>query len=626
MAGVALAGGISDPYEWFLTGANPSDPGSVGGRITAVLLYVLFSIGFTGLFIMYIINWMDRRKDRWESGVSRYNIRDNFALVIGGHDMTPRICARLLSDPSNRYVIVTTDGNAAELRHKIYSELQPGMRSRLIVYRASQTSDIELKMLNAHRANAVYVFGENDNVSHDADNVDTYRRLLSIDSGGAKLASVPCHVMLYGVSAGRVFHVSDVESRDRSPFDFRPFFYYDEWARRVVAGDGSAYPGVATPAVLAPEAEGRVHIIVLGLTDMSLAVVRQAAQLVHLPNHVSRQDHPVTRITIVDSNILYWLECRRNSHRQLFGAMDWQQKDSITWYAQAVPGLTDVEWVMIEADPDTLVAQQAVSKYIAEGRDDAVTVVVSHPAGDNESVSTAFNLSPDIYAADTVHQVLVAQIGSPSMIEAVAKGVRWTDKDGNSQYSPSGFAKYLPFGMRSQCDYVSYFEAVGAKTMAYAYSHIQSDSEMKRLLESARRGDFSALDETWQSLSTCGGKSVMSQRMSNVYSVASIPFKAGWMLHTDSVELTQPMVEVLAEVEHYRWNMEQLLGGYRPMTEAEAADLRAGRVSRADLKSRYIHPDLVPYACLSEESRNYDRAIVRSIPNVLQICRLYNEQ
>ena len=108
--------------------------------------------------------------------------------------------------------------------------------------------------------------------------------------------------------------------------------------------------------------------------------------------------------------------------------------------------------------------------------------------------------------------------------------------------------------------------------------------------------------------------------------MASIPFKAGWLLDADPFDLSPLVVEVLAEVEHYRWNMEQLLGGYRPMTDKEAAELSAGLVSRADLKSRYIHPDLLPYAQLSDESRNYDRAMVRYIPDILKICRLYNER
>lgn len=626
MGTVALIGGITDPYDWFLIGANPGDPGTIGGRITAVILYALFSIGFTGLFVMYILNWMDRRKDRWECGSTRYNIASDFALVIGGHSMTPRLCAKLLADSANRYVVVTTEGDVDMLRRRIYSELPDRMHSRLIVYHASQTSDFDLRELYADKANAVYIFGDDGKPSPDADNVDTYRRLIALSAEDSAPSGIPCHVMLSGISSGRVFYASDVESRGSSPFDFRPFFYCDEWARRILAGDGKMYAGVASGEVLSPESGGRIHIVILGITDMSLAVMRQAAQLLHLPGYVAHRSHPVTKITVIDRDMRRWLPRLKSYRPELFGSLKWERLNDTTEYAPAVKGFTDMEWMMVEADPDHDLSHKVITDLVTVDDTDAVTLVVSSPDGDYASVATAFNLPHGIYAAGCVRQVLVEQNGSPSLIAEVAKGIRWKDHDGGDRFTPSRFAKVRPFGMLAQCDHVSDFDSAGPKIMAYIYQNADTDPGLEQLLQMAENGDFSALDKAWQAISTDGGKSAMSQRMSNIYSAASIPFKAGWLDAGMRDNLTPDEVELLAEVEHNRWNMEQLMAGYRPMTSSEAEALSNGTLSRAELKSRFVHPDIVPYGQLSESSKNYDRAMVRCIPNFLKICRLYDKR
>ncbi|MDE6305198.1 MAG: hypothetical protein K2L90_01265 [Muribaculaceae bacterium] len=620
MAAVAFVGGIFDPYDWFLIGANPGDPGTTGGRVASILLYALFSIGFTGLFITYIINWMDRRRDRWECGAARYNITDDFALIIGGHSMTPRLCASLLSDVSNRYVVVTTGGDADRLRRRIYSELPDALHDRLIVYHASQTSDLDLQDLNAYMANTVYILGDDGSTS-DADNMETYRRLIALSRPVVDIREVSCHVLLGSISACRVLYASDVESRDNSPFDFLPLFVCDEWARRVIIGDSVKYPGMVAGSI-DPESVKRVHVILLGITDMSLSVMCQAAQLLHFPNSVGGRTDTLTRITVVDGHMTERLPWIRNCYSQLFESLEWHAGDNRILQAFPMDGITDIEWTFIDADPDSGMASERIVEQI--GSDDIVTIVISNPDGDSASVSTAFNLRPDIYVCANVIQVLVHQSGSSALIDEVAKGIIWTGDDGATHTTSSRFAKFKPFGMDAECDYVSDFNAVEPKVIAYAYQNLDTDPGLDRLLIKAMQGDFSELDNAWQSLSTHGGKSVMSQRMSNIYSAGSIPFKAGW-LDPEQDFLTERQIELLAGIEHLRWNMEQLLSGYRPMSSDEAKDLATGKVSRADLKSRFIHPDIVPYSRLGEGSRNYDRAIVKCIPNFIKICKLYNE-
>ena len=62
-------------------------------------------------------------------------------------------------------------------------------------------------------------------------------------------------------------------------------------------------------------------------------------------------------------------------------------------------------------------------------------------------------------------------------------------------------------------------------------------------------------------------------------------------------------VEVMAEMEHARWNVERLLDGWRWSSEKDVA--------------RKLSPYLVSWAELPEEIREIDRQTVRRIPEYL---------
>lgn len=76
---------------------------------------------------------------------------------------------------------------------------------------------------------------------------------------------------------------------------------------------------------------------------------------------------------------------------------------------------------------------------------------------------------------------------------------------------------------------------------------------------------------------------------------------AGTVLNPD-VEIH----EDLAELEHERWNAQRRMDGWR------WADL-----PRKD-EARRLHPNLVTYAALDEQTKDYDRAIVME---TLAICQ-----
>lgn len=70
-----------------------------------------------------------------------------------------------------------------------------------------------------------------------------------------------------------------------------------------------------------------------------------------------------------------------------------------------------------------------------------------------------------------------------------------------------------------------------------------------------------------------------------------------------SVEEIRDKVEIMAEIEHGRWNVERLESGW---TLGEEKDVEAKR-----------HPDLIPWALLPDDIKEYDRNAVRAMPGIL---------
>lgn len=69
------------------------------------------------------------------------------------------------------------------------------------------------------------------------------------------------------------------------------------------------------------------------------------------------------------------------------------------------------------------------------------------------------------------------------------------------------------------------------------------------------------------------------------------------------ITFTAEEIEIMAKMEHERWNSERLREGWKPGKKKNAANK--------------ISPYLVPWAQLPEEAKEWDREVVRRIPELL---------
>lgn len=82
--------------------------------------------------------------------------------------------------------------------------------------------------------------------------------------------------------------------------------------------------------------------------------------------------------------------------------------------------------------------------------------------------------------------------------------------------------------------------------------------------------------------------------------------------------MTSEQIELMAEVEHNRWNMEKLLLGYRKPTPEEEEKCKDNAVRKEYKIKRFVHTDIRPYYQLDEGTKEYDRCISECLPLIAE--------
>lgn len=172
-----------------------------------------------------------------------------------------------------------------------------------------------------------------------------------------------------------------------------------------------------------------------------------------------------------------------------------------------------------------------------------------------------------------------------------------------------------PFGMVTECFDRHLGSSVDiCKRISYVYNYFFTYDNLPVQI------DMEKAKQIWDD-------TVISKRWSNIFAAASIPTKLrciginGPVYELDS--LTEEQVSLLAEIEHNRWNIEELLLGYRPVHKNEDEKIDADKGKKKAYKARFIHYDIRPFSELKTDisgrkANEYDEVIVRSLPLILK--------
>lgn len=604
--------------EWIYAYINPgsfftSEGVENADRTWALILGIVGMIFLNGLLISVISNIIERRVDKLKNGKIHYYFNNH--IVIIGYD---RMCIGLMCQfaKEKRYrncrIVLQTAQEVPKVRHELFSGLDSKIERKINLISGNRTLFEDLELLQIDRCMEVFILGEKDEYDNDSLNVECLEKIHHILSENAVERVIRCNVLFEYQSTFALFQRQDID-RLKDRIDFVPFNYYEMWAQKVfVAGkydspEKSELSGTLAYTPLDREgvsagSDKKVQLVIVGMSSMGVAMGIQATQLCHFPNFITKGIK--SRITFIDENADVEMNYLKGRYRHLFDEIDVYYREATcnnrlngsmtngkavrTCKRKANEIFTDIEFEFIRAR----VEYPEVQDYLADlscNRNICLTVAIcfSYPP---KAIACGLYLPDEVYDNDI--PILVRQEISYCTLEMLAK-------DGK-------FRNVKPFGMLENCYDLGKADDRIPMMVNYVYS--------KGIPEKFPEEEIETM---WRCLPTV-------HKWSNRYNADSIKFKT--RSFNNLVSGNKPddvQIDLMARVEHNRWNIEKLLMGYRATTPHEKEEIAKDLSLKNKLKiSKFAHNDICVYDDLQDDetgtnAHEYDRRISAALPLII---------
>lgn len=363
-----------------------------------------------------------------------------------------------------------------------------------------------------------------------------------------------CHLLVQKNETLRMLQTCDLCDTVRQKIDVYPFTMDEIWSQSVMLD--------YEPITL--QSEKHAHLIIFGMGEIAKMVAIQAAHVAHYPNYV--RNHSLrTRITMIDAQAKQKSETFIKQYQHLFDNSYYrviipsEEKAVVTFHKPIYEGereeFVDVEWEFVEAETWNADVREKL-KLWAKDEKQLLTVVMADQDKD-KNAAQALCLPNELYQ------------------------------------------KFIPIYIYGQQD-IGYDVNLPlvrmAKNVNYIYDQCYNDNiaDWQGVLRFTVEIDEKERDLSWNKLSNV-------KRMSSIYNAMTIPTKMrsvgldknDWGRFYD---IPQQDIELLAQVEHNRWSVEELILGFRPCTDEEQEMIAADvKTQKAAYKARKIHYDLRAY-------------------------------
>ena len=393
--------------------------------------------------------------------------------------------------------------------------------------------------------------------------------------GGSKLL---CHLLLQSPQALQIFHTTDFCDAVKQKIDVYPFSMEEIWYRSVQLD----YEPITI------HSDKHVHLVIFGVGEVAETVAIQAAHIAHFPNYV--RNHSLrTRITMISENAEVLSEGFIKRYQHLFDNSYYriinpsEEKAVKVFHKPMYDGrredFVDVEWEFVDAESWNPAVREKLKQW---AYDDSrlLTVVMADKDADK-------NIAMSLFLPDELYQRSIP------------------------------IHKYNPNAVEYD---VSMPSVQMAKNVNYIYDRCYNDNIENwqgRVLSSVEINPVDR-DSLWDKLSNV-------KRWSSIYNAMTIPSKMRSIGLTEDdwekfYDISQQDIEILAQVEHNRWNVEELILGFRPCTDEEQERIAADVETQKDaFKARKIHYDLRAYNDLRPDktgrsAKVYDLCLSAALP------------
>ena len=571
-----------------------------------------------GVLISSIVGWIDKRKERYLQGLEPYQRflkRKEHYVIIGGSDIVSGIVEQIFETPQKNgempYILIQTSNNVEDFRHKLFSGLDVEQQKHIIIRYGNRNVEQDIEKLYLNKALEVYVIGEETRTDdmesyHDTMNMKCldliYKNVKDNTSfvKNDKDNRLVCYFMFEYQTTFNVFQYSDISQDIKECINFKPFYYYEMWAQRVLVCKeleneaNCEYLPLEGIKGIKKDAEDQVHLVVVGMTRMGTALATQAALMAHYPNFVEKNIR--TKITLIDENADKEKNFYIDRYDRLFALSNWSYKEMVrsesgkdelkTVYTykptdcEHLGGdFLDVEWEFIQGS----VAQLELQKYILDSitKKTKMTIAICKDEP-SRCLAAALNLEWRIY--EKAKQVLVYNRYDDALIKQLKNQGKY------DIYSPFK-NKIKAFGMASKCFSKERLEETESLALKFHREYKKDEN-----------AEIDKLTDYW----------------SNVY-VSNTMWTKLRCVERKNETIDEKDIDILAEVEHNRWNIEKLIMSFRHLSKEEQDRASKDPQVKKQLKGEMAHLDI----CSNKRLREIDEGAIfydeRIVENLIRI-------
>lgn len=410
-----------------------------------------------------------------------------------------------------------------------------------------------------------------------------------------------CHLLLRSHSLLHMIRLDGFRKEIEDKLEVNPFTMEDQWSQIIAMG--------LDREPITKQSEKTVHLVIFGMSEIAEQVAINASHVCHYPNYLQKNHSLRTRITVIDDAAFEksreWVQRYKNLFdNSYFRFVDTKKNPAVTNTYRPMykdrEDFVDIEWEFVEASPFDKLVRNKISKW-STSSSQLLTIVF---ADDNTDIglNNALHLPEAIISAQIPVYVYMRSNKAFEQIK-------------HTHNTPN----IIPFGMADQGYDVNVPIVKMAKNVNFIYERCyeENDKDWNGRLRFTVEIDEEKKDLSW-------AKKSGVKRMSNIYNAMTIGVKMRSMGFKDDdwdklYEMSQEEMEVLAEIEHNRWSVEELILGWRPCTDKEQREIEADINLKEEFKKRKIHYDLRAYNDLRPDGTGkpvqvYDRCLSACIP------------
>lgn len=393
------------------------------------------------------------------------------------------------------------------------------------------------------------------------------------------------HLLLHSPNILTMFQRKELCANLKDWIEIYPFTLESIWAQNI-------FVSLPTNKILYPPLDREyidvnsdkfVHAVVLNMNSMTETLAEYIVLTSHYANYT--KNHSLrTRITIVDNDVLLKKNNFINRNKALFDnsfcrVVDLDDKKVVEFnkpfYYDRREDFVDVEWEFVKADINNQILRDKLSMW----------------AKSDEQIMTLFLCSEEETNNLNDMMLLPKELEDnnvPVFVRTTSMNISDIFNIGNNVFN---------FGMLN-CRYDINLPLVKlAKMVNFVYDSCYNDNyandDKTDNVYSPVSIDMQVAEMSWNKLSS-------AKKWSNIYNAMTISSKMralgyssdNWKSYNG---MSSKEIALVAEIEHNRWNVEELLLGFYPVTDEQEKEIEQDISRKKIYKDKFFHYDIRAY-------------------------------